>query len=294
MIPIGFTLQPDVELLELCDPLVHEADYLEITPETTWRTREDGTLVENDFHALYRSILDATAKPCVAHGVALSLGSARVDPVRRARWLEQLARDHARFRFRWYTEHLGVTHVDGRELTLPLPLPQTGAAAARVVASLGAMRTIVPDVGFENSAFYFRLGDALDEPAWIARVLRAADAWLLLDLHNVFTDAANGGFDASEYVERLPLERVIEIHVSGGGESDPRWLPSRRTLRLDGHDGAVPEAVWKLLELVLPRATNLRGITLERMEGTVTHDDVALLHDELRRARRFAELVHAR
>mgnify|MGYP000964197200 CR=1 FL=1 len=74
-------------------------------------------------------------------------------------------------------------------------------------------------------------------------------------------------------------------HLAGGRDSDPQWLPSRRTLRLDGHDDAIPEDVWKLYEEVLPRCTNLRGVTLERMEGTVGENDVAPLRDELRRAR---------
>jgi hypothetical protein len=51
----------------------------------------------------------------------------------------------------------------------------------------------------------------------------------------------------------------------------------------------VPEEVWALAESVLPRCPNLRGLTVERMEGTVGDDDVGLLREELRRARRIAE-----
>lgn len=39
--------------------------------------------------------------------------------------------------------------------------------------------------------------------------------------------------------------RVLELHLSGGSDSGPDWLPSRRVLRLDSHDGAVPEPVWR-------------------------------------------------
>jgi uncharacterized protein (UPF0276 family) len=112
---------------------------------------------------------------------------------------------------------------------------------------------------------------------------------LLLDLHNVFTTAVNAGFEPERYLAALPLERVIELHVSGGADSDPAWLPDGRTLRLDSHDHGVPEEVWALAESVLPRCPNLRGLTVERMEGTVGDDDVGLLREELRRARRIAE-----
>jgi len=69
-------------------------------------------------------------------------------------------------------------------------------------------------------------------------------------------------------------------------------LPSRRRVVLDGHDRAVPEAVWALLDEVLPRCGNLRGLTLERMVGTLAASEVDALRDELRRARRA--LRHAR
>jgi uncharacterized protein (UPF0276 family) len=295
MIPIGFTLQPDEAYLELCAGLIRdEADYLEIAPETTWRPDAAGALVENGFHTWFRAILAETRKPCVAHGVGFSVGSARPDARRRAAWLARLALDQAQLGYRWYTDHLGASELDGRDLVLPLPLPYTAEARARVVASLRAMRTVVPDVGVENSVFYFHLGRPLDEPRWLAAALEEADAHLLLDLHNVHTTALNAGFEAWEYVRRLPLERVIEVHLSGGADSDPRWLASGRVLRLDGHDAAVPEEVWRLFERVLPQLPNLRGVTLERMEGTVAQADVALLRDELHRARRIVEGVHVR
>src|SRR6185436_2555338 len=129
-------------------------------------------------------------------------------------------------------------------------------------------------------------GDPLDEPAFIARCLNERRTHLLLDLHNVHTMATNLGFAAAAYLQRLPLEKVIEIHVSGGAESSPRWLPSGRVLRLDSHDGAVPDEVWDLLEAVVPRCPNLRAVVLERLERTADEGDLPLLREELRRIRR--------
>jgi hypothetical protein len=49
----------------------------------------------------------------------------------------------------------------------------------------------------------------------------------------------------------------------------------------------VPEPVWRLLAETLPRCPHLRGVTLERMEGTLADGDEALLREELRRLRRL-------
>lgn len=286
---LGFTLQPEERYLALTAGLLEAVDYVEVAPETLWRSDEAGALVPNGYHARFAALRARAGLAFVAHGVGFSLGSARPDPERRRRWLERIAADTALFEFGWYTDHLGATELAGRHLTLPLPIPLVPAAARAVRASLVALQTVVADVGLENSAFYFQLGAPLDEPAFLREVLGLPRTHLLLDLHNVWTNALNQGFDPWDYVARLPLERVIELHVSGGGPSDPSWLPSGAVLRLDSHDAAVPEEVWALAERVVPMCPNLRGLTLERMEGTVDEDDVPALREELRRARGLLE-----
>ncbi|HEY4220958.1 MAG TPA: DUF692 family protein, partial [Myxococcota bacterium] len=122
----------------------------------------------------------------------------------------------------------------------------------------------------------------LDEPAFLARCVDAPGLHLVLDLHNIVVMAENLRFDARAYIARLPLERVVEIHVAGGRMSDLGWLPEGRTARLDGHDDAVPPLVWALLDEVLARCPQVRGVTLERREGSLfSDDDVRLLRDEL-------------
>jgi uncharacterized protein (UPF0276 family) len=291
VIPVGFTLQPDAAFLERCGDLIDGVDYYEVAPETLWRAR-GLRLVPNGFHRRFLA-LRRHGRFFVAHGVGLSLGSAAAsDVARRRAWLERVRADHAVFGFRWYTDHLGASALDGLAMTLPLPLPMTAEAARVVRRRLQQMRRIFVgggDVGVENNVGYFLLGDALDEPGFLMDCVRAPGCHLLLDLHNLYTMAHNFGFDPMAYLSRLDLAKVIEIHVSGGSESDPRWLPSGRVLRLDAHDGAVPEPVWRLLETIAPRCRNLRGVTLERMEGTVEDADVPLLQSELSRLRRIVQ-----
>ncbi|MGH7149669.1 MAG: DUF692 domain-containing protein [Planctomycetota bacterium] len=284
---VGLTLQPEREYCERLEPLfLEEADYFEVTPETTWVRDGAEAFRPNGFWRLFRELGDRTGKPFVAHGVGLSLGTFGDDRARLDRWLEAIRNSQEAFGFLWYTDHLGPTLLDGRAVTIPVALPMTEEAAAAVRRRLEAVQEIVPDVGFENSAFYYLLGKPLDEPGFFARILERPRTHLLLDLHNLYTNAVNLGFDAEAYLDRLDLSRVIEIHVSGGSLSEAGWLPSKRVMRLDSHDAPVPEEVWGLLERTLPRCPNLRGVTLERMEGTVGEGDLPLLREELRRVRR--------
>ena len=290
MTAVGFTLQPEEMFLGLLDEVIRTAiDYAEIAPETTWWSDGEAPLVANGFHRLFAEIVRENRLFAVAHGVGLSLGSAWPgEAPRQAAWLARMRADQSVFDYRWYSEHLGASMLGGMSMVLPMPVPMTATSVALIREGLCGMQSVVGDVGVENSAFYFLWGEPLAEPGFLEQVVAAPGHHLILDLHNLYTLACNFGVTESAYLERLPLHKVIEIHISGGTDSDPRWLASGTSMRLDSHDHAVPEPVWQLLEEVAPRCRNLRGVTLERMEGTVTAADVPLIAEELRRARAIA------
>lgn len=283
---VGFPLYADLEYLELARELIEdEADYFEVNPETLWRS-ERGALVRNDYHALFRQIQRRSAKPFVAHGLAFSLGSpADGDQARTDAWMERLRDDQETFRFEWLTEHLGWTQVDGLQATLPLPLPFHEESVRAVAARMRLLGSVVPRVGFENNADYFCLSDPAGWPEFINTLCRDSACGLLLDLHNLYTQCLNFGQDPAETLDRLDADAVLEIHLSGGSESDPGWLSSGRVFRLDSHDGPIPEPVWALTERALPRCRNLRGVTVERLNGTFQAAEVPALRAELRRAK---------
>jgi uncharacterized protein (UPF0276 family) len=284
---VGVALHPDLEYLSLVREIVErDADYFEVNPETMWR-RRDGHLERNDYHALFLRFLGASRKPFVAHGLEFSLGTPLDEdgePARVAEWLERLRDDHAAFSFAWMSEHLGWTTARGLQATLPLPLPHHPEAVAVVAERIRLLQSVVPTALFENWATTFVLDDPGREPEFFNSIAREADCGFLLDLHNAWTQSVNFGLDAWEYVSRLDLDRVVQIHVSGGSMSDPELLPSRRSMRLDSHDAPVPEEVWSLLERVLPRC-RARGVVVERLNGTFGEADVPGMAAEVRRAK---------
>lgn len=289
LLGVGMPLHGVAEYLELVRPLIEdEADYFEVAPESLSRPTRDGGLERNAHCTLFAELKRRSGRPFVAHGLEFSIGGDAEDARERRRLAPRLAmlRDlHATFAFAWFSDHLGWTCAGGLDAILPLPLPPTREAVLRVAERLRAIAAIVPTVAFENPAGFMRLGPpGLDASFWNA-ICREAPAHLMLDLHNVHTEAINLGHDPHELLARVDLDRVIQIHLSGGSESDPRWLASRRVTRLDSHDAAIPEAVWNLLEHVLPLCSNLRGIVVERLDGTLAPDDVPALRDEMRRAK---------
>ncbi|MCO4744645.1 MAG: DUF692 family protein [Proteobacteria bacterium] len=282
-IPVGFTLHPNLDFHRVAVQLLRSGgvQYIEIAPETAWRHNANKQLVPNSYARLFQEAAAAFDLPVVAHGVALS--PCTLDPSDTARthqWAERTAADA--LDYAWWTDHHGLTWA-GENHALPIPALPTANTVEATAQRLATMQKAVPTVGLETSASYAHWGDPMLEAELQAQVAQAANSHILLDLHNVWTMAQNGGFSAVDWIAHLDLSRVIEIHISGGSPSDPNWGGGLRPMWLDAHDSSVPEPVWELLTRVLPHCPMLRGVTLERMEGTAGPEDVDHLGEELRR-----------
>ena len=289
---LGFSLHADADFLEIVRPIIdREAEYYEVAPEALWRPTGSG-LEPNDYFRLFEELRRRSGRPFVAHGLAFSLGSDPDDIVEKRRfetWLEGLRFCHRSFQFEWFSDHLGFVYSGGRNAILPLPLPQTEEAADRVARRLRRISSVVPAVAFENPGGFFRPGPAGLDAAFWNRIIARSGGHLVLDLHNLHTESVNLDFDPLEVIEGLDLSTAIQIHLSGGSTTDPSWWKGQRPFRIDSHDGRIPDAVWNLFEEVLPRCPNLRGVLIERLNGSIEPDDAGDLGDEMQRARHLIE-----
>jgi|KBSSwiStaDraftv2_1062776.scaffolds.fasta_scaffold22456_7 uncharacterized protein (UPF0276 family) len=182
------------------------------------------------------------------HGVGLSIGS--TDPLDDAH-LQRLAELVARFRPAFVSEHLCWTSHRGTHLHDLLPLPLTAEALAHVVRRVDAVqerlgRTIL----IENVSSYFEYAHStIPEPEFLAAVVRQTGCGLLLDVNNVYVSARNHGFDAADYIERIPRDAVFELHLAGHVR---RPVPGGEIL-IDSHSEPVCAEVWALYALALRR-----------------------------------------
>lgn len=283
----GLFLPNDLQHLGMLENLIlNHSDYFELTPETAWTRTEPGSRIEDHSGmAMLQEIRQETGKPFVGHGLGYSLGTPLMDEgpeaLRSRQWFAAIERAITDFELQWYTEHLGFAALpDGRQLILPCPMPHSAESVEASASRLKQLKTLVPAVGFENSVFYFTLGDPLEEADYYDAVCAAADCHLLLDVHNVYTHCRNFNLDIEAFLDRIPFDRVIEIHLSGGSDCNPDWLPSGRAMRLDSHDDLIPPDVWSLYEAVLPECANVRGVTVERLDGTLALADVPAFEEE--------------
>lgn len=286
---VGLLLPASAAHLDSLEGLLPQADYFEICPEAAWIS---ATSDDEDAKRRWTNLRDRSGKPFVGHGVGWSPGTPLLasgpEAERSHNWLARIAHCHQLFDFQWYSDHLGFSAtVEGWQTVLPLPLPPTQAAAAAVRARMQALSKVIPAVGFENSVFYFSMVARADEPWLCNSFAEAADCHIVLDVHNIYTVCLNSGVEPMAFLERFDTQRVIEIHLSGGSESEPDWLAGGQMLRLDSHDGPIPEPVWELASRALELCPNVRGLTLERLDGTLEPEEVTGFEREFARARQL-------
>jgi hypothetical protein len=228
----------------------------------------------------------AAQAPVVLHGV--SLGLASPVPVELKR-LEKMARLCDEIQPQAWSEHLAFVRGGGIEIGHLTAPPRTQATIEGAAANLDRARSVVgsqPQV--ENIATLIEPpGSDRDEIAWLSDILDASECPLLLDLHNLYANSVNFGFDPVEALSRLPMERVAAVHLAGG-----RWIGAPNAERLlDDHLHDVPDPIFALLSEAGARAPQPLTVILER-DGRFP--PVESLLAELDRARGALALGRAR
>jgi len=182
--------------------------------------------------------------PVVPHGVSLSIGGSAPldrDYLARLRKLLDLVKPP------WCSDHLcwgsnGPVHLHDL-----LPLPQNRRVVAHVADRVKAVQDAlgVPFV-LENVSSYMAYADS-DMPEWelVCEVAERADCGILFDVNNVFVSAMNHRFDPHLYVDAVPADRVVQIHLAGHTDKG-RYI-------LDTHSDFVRDEVWALYARTIGR-----------------------------------------
>lgn len=208
-----------------------------------------------------------------AHGFGLSPLTGGRDAAMRE-WLEQVSREVQTRTYQHVSEHFcflrsGAARPGELEKAGPLPMPRTPRTLALGRARLTELAGVTGlPVGLENLGTSLSARDALEQGPFLDALLEPVDGFVLLDVHNLHCQAATFELDPLALLETYPLERVREIHVSGGSWFETNVDPSRR-VRRDTHDEAVPDDVFALLEAALSRCPHVEVVFLERLGDTL-------------------------
>ncbi|MEU4409320.1 DUF692 domain-containing protein [Streptosporangium sp. NPDC023963] len=266
---LGSGLGHRVELAEAIEAHAGRIDWLEVITERYLFAPADERERLEELVRLF---------PVVPHGVELSIGSEREPD---GAYVEALAALVADIGAPWFSDHLCFTRTDRVDVGLLVPLPRTREVARRLGRRA---RRVQEAVGrpflLENITYYVDLATPLTEAQFITEVMEHCECGLLLDLANLDINARNHGFDPLGFLDAIPLERVVQVHLAGGDDGDGDGDDGR--LSLDSHGAAIPDRVWDLLAELMSR-THVNATLVERDQNFP--DDFGDLLAEIDRAR---------
>jgi uncharacterized protein (UPF0276 family) len=239
--------------------------------------RLDVDYLETGGHFVERTAAQFRGRPLLLHNSVFNWSLAHPTALEEqgivARTLEALGRTRAP----WLSVHLGFSAVEVifevhmKALSPVLPRDELFANTCRNIRALSAaipVPLILENLDYCPGGAY----ESICDPAFIAAALEQTSAGLLLDLAHARVSASRMGVPIEEYLERLPLERVRQLHISG-----PRM---REGVLYDAHESLLEED-YALLEWVLRRSAPL-ALTLEyNREERKLREELARLRELL-------------
>ena len=255
----------------------HYAHILETKPAVDWFEIISENFMDTDGRPKRKLVEFREHYPIVMHGVAMSIGTA---DTLNSEYMRKLKTLKNWLKPAWISDHLcwtGIAHKNSHDL---LPVPYTEEALKHITQRIKEVQDFLEcPIALENPSTYLEFkASEISEAEFTARMAKDSGCNLLLDVNNVYVTCFNHRVDAKAYIDALPLNQVIQIHLSGHSNMG--------THIIDTHDNHVVDGVWQLYKYVTHRA----GRTFNTMiEWDDRIPEFPVLYGELEKAKAAAK-----
>lgn len=251
---------------------VHYRDVLEGETEVDWFEVISENFIDSKGRPI--EILEKVAEkyPLVFHGVTMSIGG--LDPLNMT-YLNRLKALVDRFQPLWVSDHLCWTGIHGKVLHDLLPLPYTEESLKHICQRIKEVQEFMErPLILENPSTYleFQVSE-MSEWEFIDRMVEDSGCGLLLDINNVYVTCYNHHLNPFDYLNGLPLDHVVQIHLAGHQNNGNHII--------DTHDDHVIPEVWELYDYVMKKT----GPMATMIEWDDNIPDFETLQNEMIKAR---------
>jgi uncharacterized protein (UPF0276 family) len=267
MVGLGFRKDFAEEFLERNFPV---SDFIELAPEN-WI----------GMGGYWKKILDRAAEryPIFTHGLSLSIGSP--DPLNMD-FVRKIKEFLKQYKVSVYSEHLSYSQCENAHLYDLLPIPFREDAVRHIVQRIKIVQEILErPLVLENVSYYTPVAAEMEEWEFIGSIVRESGCLLLLDVNNVYVNSFNHGYDAREFILKLPLDRVAYIHMAGHEKVSDDLI-------IDTHGQDIISPVYELFEYTLKHVKPV-PVLLERDFNIPELED---LDNELKQLRKIYNRVY--
>jgi uncharacterized protein (UPF0276 family) len=253
-------------------------DVVEVEPQTLWESRFGGGRVIAPGPLAW---LRDCGRPLMSHGVGFPVGGTTAPDADGVAAAAESARTLGAVQ---WSEHLAFNAAGDSYAGYLLPPVQTPAGVAAAARHIEGYRRLYdrPFLVETPTSYLQPVPGDLGDGEYVAAIAEAADCGILLDLHNIWTNERNGRQPVAEFLEALPLDRVWEMHLAGGFETNGYYL--------DAHVGPIDPALLDLAASVVPRLPRLRAVIYEAVPVSLAAQGVDGLREVLAALHRIVDL----
>lgn len=104
----------------------------------------------------------------------------------------------------------------------------------------------------------------MSEWEFYSQIVEKAGIFMMLDVNNIYVSSRNHHFNCVDYINNIPYDRVLQIHLAGHVDHG--------TYCLDTHNNYVKDEVWQLYAKVWPK-TDKAATLLEWDDNFLSFED---------------------
>jgi hypothetical protein len=193
--------------------------------------------------------------PLVLHGLSLSIGSPEEPD-----WdfLKKLKTFIKQYNVKIYSEHLSFAKMDNAHLYDLLPIPFKEDAIKHIVNRIKQVQDFLEmPISIENVSYYTAVDTEISESKFVSEIVKQSGCNMLLDVNNVYVNAFNHGYNANEFIDAMPLEKVSYIHMAGHNKISDKLI-------IDTHGEAIIDPVFELFDYTYQKIGRNIPVLLER------------------------------
>lgn len=228
-------------------------------------------IADGYFRPSAKKELDILVKhyPLVFHGIEKSIGNTKL---RRSDFIHNMLDLGICYSAPWLSLHCART---GGMDFIPLAFTERNVSVVKN-ACFKNERFLRTDLILENISY-----DTVDPKSTMSEIeffnliTKESNVKFLFDVTNLYHNAINHDYDPFDFINRFPLDRIVQVHFTGGNWSNGKYV--------DTHSSKTPEHVWDLMEYLIKK-TDIKGIVLERDDKEAVLED---LIPELERAKKL-------
>lgn len=215
--------------------LIPQVDFFEAISENFLSTRG------RPFNLLCKMREDF---PFALHGVSLSIAGNEYPQQKYLNSLKELIEIIQPF---VVSDHLCWTGGSAHNLHNLLPIPFNEESLSLVCERVDKVQSFLNrKIILENVSAYFTLSNStMDEATFMNEICKKTGSGILLDINNIFVNSFNQGYEAYNYLDKINLENVDQIHLAGHSDHGDYLF--------DTHSTFVCQKVWDLYRYVIKK-----------------------------------------